>query len=148
MKSMDIRKIKEILKTYKRLEEKSLLIDMTMDEIIIKESEDSPSKILIALPLNTFQNEGDVIKLIDWLDSTNELFKDHQQVSIKYVKMYLDDMTHGTQTIYDLDGEEIFLQSPVNNIPVNVSVPYEGITRPQFDKELLPVLKTLIEKLK
>lgn len=44
MKSMDIRKIKEILKTYKRLEEKSLLIDMTMDEIIIKESEDSPLK--------------------------------------------------------------------------------------------------------
>ena len=83
---MDIRKIKEILKTYKRLEEKSLLIDMTMDEIIIKESEDSYSKILIALPLNTFRNEEDVIKLIDWLDSTNELFKDHQQVSIKYVK--------------------------------------------------------------
>ena len=62
--------------------------------------------------------------------------------------MYLDDMTHGAQTIYDIDGEEIFLQFPVNNIPVNVSIPYERITRPQFDKELLPVLKTLIEKLK
>lgn len=118
------------------------------DEIAIYNSSESPASIAISLPRLAFQKEEDLMELVEALKKADEFLLKYQEVSSQVVDKTMEELTKNSTVKYDIDGEEIYLYFPDEEIALNVGIVYAGMPQKHFLENGVPAIKKLIEKIK
>ena len=142
-------KIEKILnEEYPSKNENNFTLHVKSDEIAIYNSPESPASIAISLPRLTFQKEEDLMELVEALKKADEFLLKYQEISLQVVDKIMEELTKDSLVKYDVDGEEIYLYVPDDEIVLNVGIVYAGMSQKHFLEKGVPAIKKLIEKLK